>query len=126
LIDEEVDAREVIPLVHDTLTKAHCAYTIVFSHGVYLDILPYRASKGKAVRYISNKWKINLEHIVTAGNSGNDRDMLTGNTSGIIVGNYEKELEPLQNSLRIYFARAHHAAGIIEGLKHYHIIDNEE
>jgi sucrose-phosphate synthase len=126
LIDEEVDTKEVIPLVHDTLTKAHCAYTIIFSHGVYIDILPYRASKGKAVRYLSNKWKIRLENIITAGNSGNDRDMLTGNTSGIVVGNYEEELEILRNSLRVYFAHESHAGGIIEGLKYYHVIDDEE
>ena len=32
--------------------KCHC--TVIYSHDKYLDILPHRASKGKAVRYLSS------------------------------------------------------------------------
>ena len=111
---------EALPQVYDALSRAHVPHTLVFSHGAYLDVLPHRASKGKAVRYLSTKWNIPLERIATAGDSGNDIDMLRGRTSGIVVGNHAPELEPLRNAAaRVYFAEGQAASGIIEGLRRY-------
>jgi len=120
-LDEKVSAEEALPRIHDTLAKARAAYKLVFSHGTFVDILPHRASKGKAVRYLSGKWSIPLEKIATAGDSGNDRDMLVGQTAGIVVANHTEELESLRKSKthRVYFAKAACAGGIIEGLQHF-------
>ena len=127
VIDEDVDVAEAEVAVRDALAKVKAAHTIIVSHGVYLDILPHRASKGKAVRYLANKWNIPLERIATAGDSGNDADMLLGNTAGIVVGNHDDELASLRETKRgrIYFAKAHCAAGILEGLAHYKMISAE-
>lgn len=92
---------------------------IIYSHDQFLDILPIRASKGQAIRYLSYKWDLPLERFVTSGDSGNDTDMLAGGTLGIAVGNYASELATLKEDCRVYFANAHYAGGIIEGLKHY-------
>lgn len=102
------------------LSAAGLACNLVFSHGIFLDILPERAAKGKAVEYVAEKYGLPLERISTAGDSGNDRDMLINGASGIVVGNYDGELEDLKNSdNRIYFATGRNAAGIIEGLGRY-------
>jgi sucrose-phosphate synthase len=47
--------------------------------------------------------------------------MLIGQTAGIVVGNYDEELSELRqpSAHRLYFAQAHCAGGIIEGLQHY-------
>jgi sucrose-phosphate synthase len=50
--------------------------------------------------------------------------MLSGNTLGVVVGNYSKELEVLRGYPRVYFAEASHAAGIIEGINYYNFLDN--
>ena len=62
-----------------------------------------------------------MNRIATAGDSGNDRDMLLGQTCGIVVANYSQELEPLRKSKshQVYFAKARYAGGVIEGLEHY-------
>lgn len=120
--DERILAKDAIPIIHNALSRDHLAYNLIFSHGIYIDILPYRASKGKAIRYLSTKWKIPLINIFAAGNSGNDKDMLTGTVGGIVVGNHEKELESLKKSNRIYFAEKKFAAGIIEGLKFFKVL----
>jgi len=127
-MDENVEPDEALAQINDALAKARAAYSLIFSHGTFLDILPHRASKGKAVRYLSGKWNIPLDRIATAGDSGNDRDMLLGQTAGIVVGNYDPELESLRRTKtsRIYFAKAHCAAGILEGLKHYGLVNSFE
>lgn len=123
-LDAAVDPDEALPLVYDALSKARAAHTLLFSHGTFVDILPHRASKGKAIRYLSGKWNIPIERIATAGDSGNDMDMLKGATAGIVVGNYVSELEPLrQNGGRVYFAEAANAGGILEGLAHYGFVE---
>lgn len=106
--------------IREALDATRSAYSLVISHNCYIDILPHRASKGKAVRYLSQKWDVPLERIATAGDSGNDYDMLCGRTAGIVVGNHSDELSPLRNSSHlVYFAKGTHASGLIEGLNHY-------
>ncbi|GMV93036.1 MAG: hypothetical protein AMXMBFR82_28140 [Candidatus Hydrogenedentota bacterium] len=118
---------DAMPQIHEALYKTGVPHTLVFSHGMFVDILPQRASKGKAVRYLSNKWNVPLERIATAGDSGNDIDMLRGRTAGIVVGNYSQEMEPLKDGgSRVYFAKGHYAEGIIEGLLHYGLIPQQE
>lgn len=122
-LDNKADPEEAIPAIHDALSNARAAYRLIFSHGTFIDILPNRASKGKAVRYLSGKWNIPLDHIATAGDSGNDSDMLKGQTAGIAVGNHAPELETLrQTADRVYFAEACCSAGILEGLEHYEFL----
>jgi sucrose-phosphate synthase len=115
---------DLLALVHRALADAGLRYHAVHSGGQFLDILPFRASKGKAVRYLDYKWSISLGQTVTAGDTGNDETMLRGEIKGIVVGNYGPELEQLRGLRRIYFAQAHHAAGILEGLRHYGVLSD--
>jgi len=90
--------------------------------GKFLDILPYRASKGKAIRYLSYKWGIPLKNLLVCGDSGNDAEMLKGEPLGVVVGNYSPELETLRSAKQIYFAEKTYAGGILEGIRHYQFI----
>jgi sucrose-phosphate synthase len=92
---------------------------IILTENHYLDLLPFRASKGSAVRYLSYKWKVPLERFITAGNSGNDEDMLKAKTNGIVVSNYSPELEDLRKNKLIYFTKNPLAKGVLEGIQHH-------
>ncbi|MGK2861528.1 MAG: HAD family hydrolase [Chitinophagaceae bacterium] len=92
---------------------------ILLTENKHLDLLPFRASKGNAVRYLSYKWKIPLDHFITSGNSGNDKDMLTGKTNGIVVSNYSPEMEELRKNKYIYFATQPLAKGVMEGIEYH-------
>ncbi|WP_035247989.1 HAD-IIB family hydrolase [Desulfogranum mediterraneum] len=94
----------------------------IYSHGQFLDVLPVRASKGKAVDYIRYKFDFSPRHVMVAGDSGNDEDMITGKSRGLVVGNHSEELEGLRGKANIYFSQACYAAGILDGLKHYGLI----
>jgi sucrose-phosphate synthase len=91
----------------------------IFSHDMYLDLLPIRASKGDAVRYCALKWGLPIRRFLVAGASGNDASMLSGNTLAVVVGNYSAELKRLQGYPQVYFARGHYAWGILEALQYY-------
>ena len=49
---------------------------IVYSNGRFLDLLPPLSGKGEAVRYLADVLSIAPENVVTAGDSGNDLDMI--------------------------------------------------
>ena len=95
----------------------HCK--LIYSHQAYLDLLPVRASKGLAIRYLMMKWGLPPDRLLVAGDSGNDIEMLRGDTLGVVVGNYSPELEALRGMPRIYFAKGDYAAGVLEGIDHY-------
>ena len=106
-------------LIVKHLRKQKIRVKVIYSHNKYLDILPIRASKGLAVRYLAIKWGLPPERILVAGDSGNDEEMLSGDVLGVVVGNYSPELKRLRGKPRIYFAKDSYAHGIIEGIEHY-------
>ena len=116
------DVPENIEKVKSTLIKNKIKANVIFSHGQYLDILPYRASKGKAIRYLAYRWNIPYENILVAGDSGNDSEMLKGDLLGVVVANYSPELEELKGQNRVYFAKRNYAGGIIDGIRHYNFL----
>ena len=107
---------EIIALIRQKELTAN----VLCSFGQFLDIVPSRASKGQALRYVSQRLDIPLEHILVAGGSGADEDMMRGNTLAVVVGNrHHEELSQLMDLERIYFAGQPHALGILEAIEHY-------
>ena len=102
-----------------TLRENGLRVKVVVSLGMFMDIIPFRSGSGLCIRHIAYKWGFPLEHILVAGDSGNDEEMLAGNTLGVVVGNYSPELEKLRKYPRIYFAERTHANGILEGMDYY-------
>jgi sucrose-phosphate synthase len=93
---------------------------LIYSFGQFLDVIPARASKGQALRYVAQRLDIALEHILVAGGSGADEDMMRGNTLAVVVANrHGEELSQLEDLERIYFAGQPHALGILEAIEHY-------
>lgn len=93
---------------------------VLMSFGQFLDILPARASKGLALRYVTDRWQIPLDRVLVAGGSGADEDMMRGDTLAVVVANrHHEELSSLVDLDRIYFAERPLAAGILEAFDYY-------
>lgn len=118
------ESEENLKRIKEILTKNKIKVNVTYSHGQFLDILPYRASKGKAIRYLSYRWNIPHERILVAGDSGNDEEMLKGELLGVVVSNYSKELEKLKGGKRIYFTDRGFAGGIMDGIKYYNFLND--
>lgn len=117
---EQADIEEIKQLLH----REEQAVFVQAAFGQFLDILPLRASKGMALRYVVEQLNISLEKVFVAGGSGADEDMMRGNTLAAVVANrHHEELSQLVNVERIYFSKRTHAAGILESLNFYDFFD---
>jgi sucrose-phosphate synthase len=65
-----------------------------------------------------------LRAFLVAGDSGNDLEMLLGDTQAVVVSNHSAELEKLRGLEQVYFAEAPSASGILEGMAHYRFLGN--
>lgn len=116
------DDPDLLSEVHKTLQSKKLRYNLMFSNNQFLDILPYRASKGKAVRYLSYKWNVPLSHIMVVGESGNDIDLLRGDMCAVVVANHSSELSSVRGMRKTYFSKKEYAAGIIDGMHYYNFM----
>ena len=106
--------------IRQLLLQHEQTVNVVFSFGQYLDIVPVRASKGLSLRWYAEQWDIPLDHILVAGGSGADEDMIRGNTLAVLVANrHNEELSELINLERVYYAKQPYAAGILEAINYY-------
>ena len=113
------DAGFQIEALHSALGPLIRRVNVIMSQNRFVDILPKRASKGRAIRYLCHKWSVPLRNVIVCGDSGNDLDMFTGSSRGIVVANHAPELEPLRGSRGVYFASQPSAAGVLEGLRKF-------
>ncbi len=115
--------RKLAPSIEEISTLLHQneqSVQLNLAFGQYLDVMPQRASKGLALRYVADRWQIPLHRIFVAGGSGADEDMMRGNTLAAVVANrHHEELSQLVDADRTYFAKHAFAKGILEALDYY-------
>lgn len=121
----DLNTGELVTEVEQSLAAAGLAARVVSSHGNLLDVLPLHGGKALAVDFIRNQYGIEYQEVVTAGDSGNDLDLLRHAAFGIAVANHTTELSVLRGLSNIYWAGNESAAGIMEGLHYNRVIEIE-
>ena len=91
----------------------------LLSDEAYLDVVPTRASPGRALRFLGYKWDMWAPRTMVVARTGLDADMLTGQTLGVVTSNHSRELESLRGKPRIHFAASAGAHAVLEGFDHY-------
>ncbi len=122
-IDPQVapDIQQINKLLHQEGQAAN----VVLSFGQYLDVIPVRASKGLALRWVAERHDIPLDRILAAGGSGADEDMMRGNMLAVVVANrHNEELSDLVQGTEIFFASRPYAEGILEAIEVYNFFEN--
>eukprot|EP00913_Durusdinium_trenchii_P010937 g10266.t1 len=90
------DVAPKIAVIRRILREAGLRAKLVFSLGMYLDVIPVRGGSEMSMRHLLYKWGFAPEHVLVSGDSGNDEGMLKGSTLGVVVGNYSPELDRLR------------------------------
>jgi hydroxymethylpyrimidine pyrophosphatase-like HAD family hydrolase len=99
-------------------------YRLVWSSTTDLDIIPAKAGKGNAIRYLLDYLELDPKRLVVAGDSGNDLSMFEACPRGIVVANAQPELMRLREEAAdtLFFATAECAGGVTEGLRHFGVL----
>jgi len=99
-----------------------------------LDVLPAGATKLHAVEFVRTRLGFAAEHVVYAGDSGNDLPVLTSGVPAVLVANAADDVRAMALELAraagheraLYLARGGHlgmngnyCAGVLEGVAHY-------
>ena len=113
----DLDAGFLSQLERD-LASAGQDVAVIYSSNRDLDILPADANKGAAAAFLAERWRIEANRVIVAGDSGNDLEMFGRGFRGIVVGNAQPELKSLDDPA-VYHATGHYATGVIEGLQYW-------
>lgn len=113
----------LLPQLETSLKQQQLEVQLIYSSGRDLDILPRHANKGSALTFVRQTLGFAPEQTIVCGDSGNDIALFAaGLELGIIVGNAQPELLSWHRDHRTpnhYLAKAHCAAGILEGLQYF-------
>ncbi|WP_422122199.1 HAD-IIB family hydrolase [Planococcus sp. X10-3] len=114
------DTSNTVQSFEQRLASAGIPHKLIFSGGRDLDILPADSGKGAALQYILDKFSAHDAKMLVAGDSGNDKEMLTMGFPSVIVGNAQPELLQSAESPLIFRASKVCAGGIQEAWNHFH------
>jgi sucrose-6-phosphatase len=96
------------------------AHTFIFSSNRDIDVLPFGAGKGNALEYALDQYAKDDVQLLIAGDSGNDRDMLSLGHPSVIVGNAQPELLEMEACENLFRANKNCAGGIHEAWLHFY------
>lgn len=137
---EDTDRDELLAAMNACLQQHGVRASLIWSidearHVGLLDVLPRRATKQHAIRFLMAHTGFKEENTLFAGDSGNDLPALTSGLQAVLVRNARAEVreEALryvrENGMaeRLYLAHGdfmgmngNYAAGVLEGLAHFH------
>lgn len=108
----------VTPEVLQAAEELQC--DVLFSAGMYLDILPKGVNKGATLTRLVEHLQIAKDEVLVAGDTLNDLSMYEHGFMGVCVGESEPQLiEATQNMGRVLHAKGPGCEGIIEAFAHF-------
>ncbi len=139
-VPEDTERDELLAEMRACLRQNELRASLIWSidearHVGLLDVLPHRATKVHAIRFLMARTGFKEENMIFAGDSGNDLPVLTSGLKAVLVHNARREVqEEAMRSVckqgfteRLYLAHGdflgmngNYAAGVLEGLVHFH------
>ena len=137
--DKNANDRQLVDQIQAYLSKQKLSSRIIWSvdeqrNSGLVDILPQRASKLHAIRYLMDQKGYRKSKVVFCGDSGNDLNVLTSDIRAVLVKNASEDvrLEALESVVKngraetLYMAKGdfmgmngNYTAGVLEGLAHF-------
>ena len=117
------DVEDLALRLREAGIQAHVDYSCRY----FLDVVPVRAGKGRALTWLCSRLHIAMGDVLVAGDSANDSSMfLLSGVRGIAVGNALPELLADLGRRQIFVAQGTMADGVVEGLRYFGVFDATE
>ena len=126
------DHREIIRLIQDCLDSNGVGAKVIYSVDAkknigLVDVLPECAAKDAALVYLWEKFGLERDKIVYAGDSGNDLLAFVSGFNAIVVNNtpvavkeeVRRQMREKGIKERIFFAPSNYVKGVVEGCFHF-------
>jgi len=137
--DKNANGQQLVDQIQAYLSKQKLNSRVIWSvdeqrNSGLVDILPQRASKLHAVRYLIDQKGYRKSKVVFCGDSGNDLNVLTSDIRAVLVKNASEEVrrEAMKSVVKngrpetLYVAQGNfmgmngnYSAGVLEGLAHF-------
>ncbi len=131
----EDEPEKLLPEIRNKLNTAGIHAELVYSVDVYsgeafLDVLPKEVAKDYAVHFLLRQLQLDRDHVVYAGDSGNDEHAFKSGLKGIVVNNADPKLitdlkewaHDEDTRARLFFATKPFIAGVHEGCRHFGLL----
>ena len=115
LLKEPSDA--ILPLVRKRLRNAGLAANPHLKCHWYLDIVPLRASRSEAIRFLTLRWDLPLEKVLIVASQQGDAELIRGLTTSVVPLDHDSSLDGLRSQQRVYFSDD--KDGVLDGLKYF-------
>ncbi|WP_320663574.1 HAD family hydrolase [Prochlorococcus sp. MIT 1223] len=113
----------ILPLVRKRLRQnGYAAMPYLRCHW-YLDVVPLRASRAEAIRYLAIRWDLSLEQVFVVASQQGDAELITGLTTTLVPAEHDPSLDGYRSQKRVYFA-SKSQDGLIKGFNHYRFFLN--
>ena len=112
----------VLPLIRQRLRQQHQAARPNLRCHWYLDVLPLRASRSEAIRFLSLRWALPLDRFLVVASQQGDLELVQGLPAAVIPSDHDPCLDGCRQLQRVYFADRARLSGVLEGLQHYRFL----
>ncbi|MGB1621168.1 MAG: HAD family hydrolase [Synechococcus sp.] len=85
----------------------------------FLDVLPRRASRSEAIRYLAMRWNLRFDQVLIVASQQGDAALLEGLPAAVVPSDHDLALERQRHHHRVYVSTKPGVAGVLDGLSHY-------
>tara|TARA_Y100001968_G_scaffold166136_1_gene152211 strand:- start:2910 stop:3713 length:804 start_codon:yes stop_codon:yes gene_type:complete len=107
----------ILPLVRKRLRQSGLAASPHLKCHWYLDVVPLRASRAEAIRFLTLRWGLSLDKVLVVASQQGDGELIKGLTTSVIPFDHDSSLDGLRSQQRVFFSDKQD--GVVDGLKHF-------
>jgi len=112
----------ILPLVRKRLRQSGLAASPHLKCHWYLDVVPLRASRSEAIRFLTLRWGLSLEKVLVVVSQQGDAELISGLTTSVIPFDHDSSLDSFKSQQRVFFSDARN--DVVDGLKHFRFLKN--
>ncbi len=107
----------ILPLVRKRLRQSGLSASPHLKCHWYLDVVPLRASRAEAIRFLTLRWGLSLDNVLVVASQQGDDELIRGLTTNVIPFDHDSSLDGLRSQQRVFFSED--KEGVLDGLKHF-------